>query len=341
MTEGEQKTVSEVAGQDYYFNSYAHHGIHEEMLKDEVRTKTYRDSIYQNRHLFRNKVVLDVGAGTGILSMFAAKAGAKKVIAVEYSGIAEQTKLLVQDNKLDHIITVVQAKVEDIVELPDGIEKVDIIISEWMGYCLLYESMLNTVLYARDKWLAEGGSIFPDKCSMYITAIEDGKYKEEKIFWWDNVYGFDFSRIGKIAVKEPLVDCADADQVCTSTALIKVIDLYTVTVQDLDFSSEFELKFCRKDYAHAFVIYFTTDFTKSHKPIGFSTGPDSKYTHWKQTIFYTKDPIIGMRNDEIKGVVSFKANKKNPRDLDINIKFNFESNDGRERLSEDNDYVMH
>jgi hypothetical protein len=39
------------------------------------------------------------------------------------------------------------------VELPHGIEKVDIIVSEWMGYCLFYESMLNTVIYARDKWL--------------------------------------------------------------------------------------------------------------------------------------------------------------------------------------------
>jgi protein arginine N-methyltransferase 1 len=57
-------------------------GIHEEMLKDKVRTKTYMNSIVQNKHLFRGKVVLDVGAGTGILSMFAAKAGARKVYAV-------------------------------------------------------------------------------------------------------------------------------------------------------------------------------------------------------------------------------------------------------------------
>ena len=45
-------------------------GIHEEMLKDEVRTKSYRDAIYQNKHLFRDKIVLDVGCGTGILSMY-------------------------------------------------------------------------------------------------------------------------------------------------------------------------------------------------------------------------------------------------------------------------------
>lgn len=99
--------------------------------------------------------------------MFAANAGAKKVIAVECSNIVEYAKLIVETNKLDHIITVVKGnlpyivcckrfliganslgKVEEIT-LPDGIEKVDIIISEWMGYCLFYESMLDTVLFAR------------------------------------------------------------------------------------------------------------------------------------------------------------------------------------------------
>lgn len=51
-------------------------------MKDEVRTLTYRNSMYHNRHLFKDKIVLDVGSGTGILSMFAAKAGAKRVIGV-------------------------------------------------------------------------------------------------------------------------------------------------------------------------------------------------------------------------------------------------------------------
>ena len=63
------------------------------------------------------------------------------------------------------------------ITLPDGIEKVDIIVSEWMGYCLLYETMLPSVIYARDKYLVKGGLIFPDKCDLFITAIEDAQYK--------------------------------------------------------------------------------------------------------------------------------------------------------------------
>jgi hypothetical protein len=68
--------------------------------------------------------------------------------------------------------------------------QVDIIISEWMGYFLLYESMLDTVLVARDKWLTRGGLLFPDKASLFLVAIEDADYKREKMDFWDNVCEF-------------------------------------------------------------------------------------------------------------------------------------------------------
>ncbi|KAG4144333.1 hypothetical protein ERO13_D05G030400v2 [Gossypium hirsutum] len=137
---------------DYYFDSYSHFGIHEEMLKDVVRTKTYQNVIYRNKFLFQNKVVLDVGAGTGILSLFCAKAGAAHVYAVECSHMADMAKQIVETNGLSDVVTVLKGKIEEI-ELP--VAKVDIIISEWMGYFLLFENMLNTVLYARDKWLKQ------------------------------------------------------------------------------------------------------------------------------------------------------------------------------------------
>lgn len=73
--------------------------------------------------------------------------------------------------------------------------------------------MLDTVLYARDKWLQPDGMMFPDRCTLFITAIEDRQYKDEKINWWDDVYGFDMSSIRKVAITEPLVDVVDPKQV--------------------------------------------------------------------------------------------------------------------------------
>lgn len=75
------------------------------MLKDAIRTDAYRDFIYDNKHLFKDKVVLDVGCGTGILSMFCAKAGARKVISVDNSGIISKAKEIVYDNGFGDVIT--------------------------------------------------------------------------------------------------------------------------------------------------------------------------------------------------------------------------------------------
>lgn len=94
------------------------------------------------------------------------------------STIIEKARELVAANGMSDKITLLQGKMEE-VQLP--VDKVDIIVSEWMGYFLLYESMLDTVLLARDKYLAPGGLIFPDKAHIYVAGIEDGEYKEEKI----------------------------------------------------------------------------------------------------------------------------------------------------------------
>ncbi|KAK0131835.1 Protein arginine N-methyltransferase 8-B [Merluccius polli] len=310
----------EMTSRDYYFDSYAHFGIHEEMLKDEVRTLTYRNAMYHNKHAFKDKVVLDVGSGTGILSMFAANAGAKHVYGIECSSISEYSEKIIKSNHLHNVITIFKGKVEE-VDLP--VEKVDIIISEWMGYCLFYESMLNTVIFARDKWLKPGGLMFPDRAALYVVAIEDRQYKDFKIHWWENVYGFDMSCIRNVAMREPLVDVVDPKQVVTNTCLLKEVDLYTVKPEDLSFTSAFCLQIQRNDYVHALVTYFNIEFTKCHKKTGFSTAPDSPSTHWKQTVFYLEDYLTARKGEEIFGSIAIRPNEKNVRDLEFTLELDF------------------
>jgi len=333
----ENVSVDEMTSKDYYFDSYAHFGIHEEMLKDEVRTLTYRNSMCHNKHLFRGKTVLDIGCGTGILSMFAAKAGAARVIGIECSNIAQHAETIIKTNKLDDVVTIVKGKVEEVV-LPDGIEKVDIIISEWMGYCLFYESMLETVLYARDKWLKPDGMLFPDKCSLYITAIEDRQYKDDKIHWWDDVYGFDMSCLRQVAIREPLVDVVDQKMVVTNHCLLLEVDLNTLRKEDLSFTRPFELSVRHDDYVHAVVTFFTVEFSKCHKRTWFSTAPEAPYTHWKQTVFYLNDYATVKKGETLRGEFTLKQNSRNSRDLDFHLDLHF---DGEvSSLHESNSYRM-
>lgn len=313
--------------EQHYFSSYDHFGIHEEMLKDKVRTLSYRNAIMKNKHLFKDKIVLDVGCGTGVLSMFAAQAGAKHVLAVDMSNIIEMAQQVVDLNGFSDKITLIRGKLEDVV-LP--YDKVDIIISEWMGYFLLYESMLDTVLVARDMYLKEDGLIFPDKASIHVAMIEDEEYKNEKIEFWEDpmqLYGFDYSPFKKIAMAEPLVDIVENGSVCTSHYKLIEFDLNTVKIEDLAFMREFKVKATRDDSVHALLAWFDIDFPsdKEENVVSFSTGAHATYTHWKQTVFYLPYVLDVKKGEEITGTLACRPNKLNNRELDIEIEWDFKA----------------
>ncbi|KAK0965989.1 Nuclear SAM-dependent mono-and asymmetric methyltransferase [Friedmanniomyces endolithicus] len=307
----------------HYFNSYNHHGIHEEMLKDEVRTKSYRDAIYNNRHIFKDKVVLDVGCGTSILSMFAIKAGAKHVIGVDMSTIIVKAKEIVAANGMADQITLLQGKMEE-VTLP--FQEVDIIISEWRGIsCCTRDGK---------------GLIFPDKATIFMAGIEDGEYKDEKIGFWDNVYGFDYTPLKRTALTEPLVDTVDLKAVVTDPCAVLTLDLYTVTIADLAFSLPFNLSIRRTDYIHALIAWFDIEFSACHKPVRFSTGPHTRYTHWKQTVFYLADVLTVEAGESVQGVLSCRPSQANRRDLDIGIDYRTETGDVHRKAEGHCEYKM-
>lgn len=256
------------------------------------------------------------------------------------STIIEKAREIVAVNGMSDKITLLQGKMEE-VEMP--FPKVDIIISEWMGYFLLYESMLDTVLYARDRYLNPGGLIFPDKATIFMAGIEDGDYKEEKIGCmfaaatlrillirsvWDNVYGFDYSPLKVTALTEPLVDTVEMKAVVTDPTPVVTFDLNTVTKEDLAFTEQWQLTVRRNDFIHALIAWFDIEFSACHKPIRFSTGPHAKYTHWKQTVFYLRETLTVEEGEKITGVMTSKPNDKNNRDLDISLHYDLATADG-------------
>lgn len=309
--------------EQHYFSSYDHFGIHEEMLKDTLRTLSYRLAMYNNKHLFKDKIVLDVGCGTGILLMFAVKAGAKHVYSVDMSNIIEKAREIVDLNGFSNKITLLQGKLEDI-ELP--VKEVDIIVLEWMGYFLLYELMLDTVLYARDKYLKKGGLILPDKCNMYIAGIEDGQYKDEKIHYWENVYGFDYSPFKAVAMVEPMVDIVDNQSLVTSAYKFFDFDINTVTLEELEFHRKFKLEAIDSDLCHAFIVWWDA-FFPGDLVTKLPTGPANQYTHWKQTVFYMDQVLDLRRGDTIEGSIALRRNEHNPRELDIELRWKSKTND--------------
>ena len=220
------------------------------MLRDSVRTTAYEDAISSNaKSLFEGKVVLDVGCGTGVLSLFCARAGARKVIGVDNSDVIEQAREICSLNGYDGIVTYVKGKMEELLlegdrglPLPVG-ETVDVIVSEWMGYALFFETMLPSVMAARDALMTpNGGMMYPNGSRIYLEGGRDA----ERLGYWNNVHGIDMSpmreRMARELTQEAWVELVNDECIITNRAMLIEHDLNKCIDEDLDFASPFELR---------------------------------------------------------------------------------------------------
>ncbi|KAG9441989.1 hypothetical protein H6P81_017843 [Aristolochia fimbriata] len=350
-----------------YFQSYSHVGIHEEMIKDHVRTETYRSAIMQHQSYIAGKVVVDVGCGTGILSIFCAQAGARRVYAIDASDIAVQAREVVKANNLDDTVIVLLGRVEDV----DIDEEVDIIISEWMGYMLLYESMLSSVIIARDRWLKPGGLILPSHASLFMAPVTHPERYSESIDFWRNVYGIDMSAMlplaKQCAFEEPSVETISGENVLSWPYKVKPIDCYTVTVQELEsITARYSFTSIMTGPLHGFAFWFEVEFrgpalfTSNHSPhpslgnmfgdvhsndlnmgnkrprsnelLVLSTAPEDAPTHWQQTLLYFFDPIDVKQDQVIEGSVTLSQSKENARFLNIHLEYSSGGRSGQNTL---------
>ncbi len=135
------------------------------MCSDNIRVSAYKDALAL---LANGNCVLDIGSGTGVLSFAAVEAGASRVYAVEKADIYRSCNKEIKKRGLESKVKVMNCKAE---EAPlEGIKN-DILVSEWMGYFLLFERMLPSVLYVRDKFLYQAGILIPGHARIYIAAI--------------------------------------------------------------------------------------------------------------------------------------------------------------------------
>ncbi|XP_061736108.1 protein arginine N-methyltransferase 2-like [Nerophis ophidion] len=297
-----------------YFGNYGTLKLHLEMLSDKSRTEAYRQVIVHNSASLQSKVIMDLGCGTGIVSLFCAKlAQPAAVYAVEASAMAQYTRELVRRNTCEAVVTVLQGRAEE-VQLP---EQVDVLVSEWMGNCLLFEYMVESVLLARERWLREGGTMWPSSATLTLVPCQAHSYYAEKMAFWENTYGLDFTPLQPLARQEffakPKFSHVTARDDCLASPHdVLDLDMYTLQVSDLE-EMEGQFQFCleKSGQFHGFTAWFSVRFESLEEggaAVELDTGPNAEPTHWKQTLFMLDTPIVVHVGDRVQGSLILRRN---------------------------------
>ncbi|RKP38794.1 S-adenosyl-L-methionine-dependent methyltransferase, partial [Dimargaris cristalligena] len=331
-----------------YFQYYGQLQHQQNMLQDYVRTATYQEAILQNSAaVFREQKVLDVGAGSGILSYFAVQAGAAKVYAVEASDMAQNIRTILEaadprrnaqprNPWLHNKVEVINAKMEDSrIRIP----QVDVIISEPIGVLLVHERMLESFVLARDRYLKPGGVILPSHGTIHLAPFTDSVLWTEtmaKVRFWEqpSFYGVDLNPLFGTALDEyfrmPVVGYFDPRSLLASPAPHGyTVDFSTVTVDELkDFTVPFAWTCRYTGIVHGVAGWFDLNFqpfaatnprASQSTTVMMSTSPDAARTHWQQVRFVLKEPLAVNAQQVLVGRMHCRVNDK--RSYDISITF--------------------
>uniref|UniRef100_A0A8C1FYH7 Histone-arginine methyltransferase CARM1 n=2 Tax=Cyprinus carpio TaxID=7962 RepID=A0A8C1FYH7_CYPCA len=305
----------------FFLQFYGYLSQQQNMMQDYVRTGTYQRAILQNHTDFKDKVVLDVGCGSGILSFFAVQAGARKVYAVEASTMAQHAEVLVNSNRLSERVVVIPGKVEE-VSLP---EQVDIIISEPMGYMLFNERMLESYLHAK-KYLKPNGKMFPTIGDVHLAPFTDEQLYMEQFtkanFWYQpSFHGVDLSALRGAAVDEyfrqPIVDTFDI-RILMAKSVKYTVNFLEAKEEDL-YKIEIPFKFhmMHSGLVHGLAFWFDVAFIGSVMTVWLSTAPTEPLTHWYQVRCLLQSPLFAKAGDTMSGTAHLIANKRQSYDISI------------------------
>ena len=267
--------------------------VHRAMLEDRPRCEAYRRAIHKT--VRPGDVVLDLGAGTGLLGYFALQAGAARVYAIEQSNIIHDAQEVAEANGWgDRIIFLCDNSLQ--VVLP---ERVDVIVSELIGCLGLDENILRYLVDAKARFLKEHGRLVPQSLDLFLAPADDGDFYRTAIgFWSPDLYGINYELGRREALNMPHVTRTTPEKLLANGKTIRRFDFCQLTRnEDLLLNDTLEFRIERAGSLNGMIGWFHTDLAEG---IGLSTSPSAPATHWKNSFLPLETPLDVNEGDTIE-----------------------------------------
>lgn len=304
--------------------SYSDLSEHQWMIEDRVRTEAFDAAI---RQVVRpGDVVLDFGCGLGILAIMAARAGARRVYAVDRLPIVRLAQAIAKKNGMGDICFIF-APGEGFA-LP---EKVDVIVSEWLGQFALREGMLGPLCAARDAHLKPGGRMIPERVTMKAALVSASRYHERRRFFQSTPYGIDFSPVAHWPFSEVTPEGFLPEDLLSPAATMAELDL--ATISGIPASVEGEITPEREAEVYGIAGWFEADLGSG---VRLDTAPSAPETHWQPLYFAFEEPLQVAPSRPVRLRIS-------PVQFDeVHTRWKWWAGDGKaERASDDMTLIAH
>jgi SAM-dependent methyltransferase len=265
-------------GADPRNGSYLDVNTHKDMLRDVVRTSAYAEAI--RARVKPGERVIDFGSGTGVLAIFAARAGAD-VDAIERTAMVAHAREIarlsgcpgIRFHHADH-------------ESFLGAGQADLIISEWMGHAVFYESMLEPLIALRERWLAPGGAMLPARIDLVCALVSDEELYEEGSFLERRPYGIDFGPIASLPLRQSRLLTLEEHQIASPCCVLGSLDM--LRVQQTPSRLTGKLVPASDGPAFGLLVWFEAELIPG---VSLGTGPHDPPTHWSQVFLPFPQPL--------------------------------------------------
>lgn len=232
------------------------------MLRDRRRIDAYTRAL--SSVISTSSIVLDLGAGLGTFSVLACRMGAARVYAVEPADIITVAEEIARTNGVADRIQFIQARAAEI-ELP---ENVDVIVSDLSGALPLFEEHLVSVMHVRDRFLARGGVLIPERDRLLCAPISNSELYSRIVEPWISLNGIDLGIAKNMALNAPHARLVEAGDLAAEPRCWAELEYATLTSPNVSASIEWQLD--AASIIHGIALWFESTL---HGDITMSTGP--------------------------------------------------------------------